>query len=109
MKEEIKAARWSASVAAASGLIGALIGAGATAVVNNQNLDAQRDANASEAERERDAKVRDHQRRPIYVEFDDAANEWATRQATASACATLNSVSMASPTSITLGTASSVP
>lgn len=88
MKEEIKAARWSASVAAVSALIGAFIGAGGTAWVNDQNLDAQREAQANEADRERDAKVRD-QRRPVYVEFSDAANEWATRQATVSECASL--------------------
>jgi hypothetical protein len=74
-----------AYVAAASGLIGALIGAGGTALVNSANLDAQREAQKVQLATERDLAVRE-QRRPIYVKFDDAANTWATVQLTISEC-----------------------
>ena len=88
MTAENKIAWRSAWVAAGFGLFGAALGAGVTAYVNDQNLDAQRAAQKVEADLDRDAKARE-QRRPVYDEFIDAANEWATRQATASQCANL--------------------
>lgn len=74
-------------IAAGAGLLGAIIGAGATAYVNDANLDAERQAQAAELNASRDSAVR-AQRRPIYVRFSSAANRWATYQQVIATCPT---------------------
>lgn len=91
MTDEKVSARsvWIAGLFGVIGTVaGALVAGVATAYVSDRSLETQIATQDVAAARERDMKIRD-QRRPVYIEFRDAANEWATRQATASKCPNL--------------------
>jgi hypothetical protein len=66
-------------------LLSSLVGAGAVLIAQSRSIDAQIDQQTRQFVREQESAARD-QRLPIYEEFQDAANDYATKSQLAYEC-----------------------